>query len=160
MVKGKKNFRLPSPGEMVVVSYDSLPDEVESLQSIHLIADEAHKLKGRKAKRTKRFRKITGSAGSVWALTGTPLLNSPEELFSMLEALGMEKETFQDWHNYLKLFNAGMGEWDQIVWGKPMPQVPELLRRVMVRRLRCDVLPQLLTKQYQTLIVPLHLPRS
>ena len=159
VIEGKKNFRLPSPGEMVVVSYDSLPDEVKpsDLQSIHLIGDETHKLKNQKSKRTKRFRKLAGSAGSVWALTGTPLLNQPGELFAMLEALGMQKETFQDWPNFLKLFNGKKDFWGKVVWGDPSVQGREQLRRVMVRRLRCDVLPELPVKQYQTLLVPLPL---
>jgi SWI/SNF-related matrix-associated actin-dependent regulator 1 of chromatin subfamily A len=157
VVKGKKDFRLPNQGEMVVVSYDCLPDEIEpaTTSSVHLIADESHKVKGRKTKRHKAIKKLSRLVLSVWALTGTPLLNNPDELFAMLDALDFVGETYKDWSSYLKLFNIKRGRWDEILWGDPKPEVKQLLLRVMLRRLRYDVLPQLPTKQYQTILVPL-----
>jgi SWI/SNF-related matrix-associated actin-dependent regulator 1 of chromatin subfamily A len=157
VVEGRKGFRLPAPGELVVVSYGNLPDEVEgvSLGSVHLVADEAHWLKGKDSMRTKRFRKLAASVGSVWALTGTPLLNHPGELLNMLTALGMVEETYGHRGKFYKLFNADKNRWGGTVWGQPDPLARELLRRVMLRRLRCDVMPQLPSKQYRTHVVPL-----
>jgi SWI/SNF-related matrix-associated actin-dependent regulator 1 of chromatin subfamily A len=155
VVERRKHFRLPAAGQMVVVSYDSLPDNPGPAGHVHLVADESHKLKGRNSRRGQRFRKLSGSAQAVWALTGTPLLNEPGELFAMLKALNMVAETFGGWNRYLELFNARKGEWNEMIWGKPKPEVPELLRRVMLRRLRSEVLPDLPSKYYQNLVVPL-----
>jgi SNF2 family DNA or RNA helicase len=155
VVEGRKDFRLPAAGEMVVVSYDCLPDDPGPAGHVHVIADESHKLKGKDSVRGKRFRKLAGAARAVWALTGTPLLNEPGELFAMLKAINMVGETFGGWKPFLTLFNATRGYKDQLFWGEPAPEVPHLLRRVMVRRLRSEVLPELPTKRYETLVVPL-----
>jgi SWI/SNF-related matrix-associated actin-dependent regulator 1 of chromatin subfamily A len=157
IIEGRKAFRLPVSGELVVVSYDSLPNDFDlaALRPVHLIADESHKLKGKDSKRNERFRKLSGAARAVWALTGTPLLNEPGELFATLKALDFVGETFGGWQNYLRLFNARRGYNNRLIWGPPEPEVPELLRRVMLRRERAEVLPELPFKQYQTVPVPL-----
>jgi len=156
VVEGTKAFRLPVLGEIVVVSYDSLPEDLESFNftSVHVVADEAHKLKGLRTKRNKRVRQLAKMVKAVWALTGTPLLNEPGELYAMLNALGMAEDAFGGLSRFMELFNAKQGEWGT-VWGEPKAEVTELLRRVMFRRLRCDVLPELPSKQYQTIPVPL-----
>jgi SNF2 family DNA or RNA helicase len=51
--------------------------------------------------------------------------------------------------------NAYPKKWGGYDFGQPDPIVPELLRRVMLRRLRVDVLPDLPTKTYHTIKVDL-----
>ena len=58
---------------------------------------------------------------------------------------------FRSWEQFTELFNAERGDYGW-VWGDPDPLVPELLRRVMLRRRRPDVLPDLPAKTYTTLV--------
>jgi hypothetical protein len=73
----------------------------------------------------------------------------------VLDRLGLAAEAFGDFGQFMRLFHARPGFWGGIEWGSPRPEVPWLLRRVMLRRLRSDVLPQLPPKRYETLVVGL-----
>jgi SWI/SNF-related matrix-associated actin-dependent regulator 1 of chromatin subfamily A len=118
-----------------------------------LIVDEAHKLKNYKAKRSMRATELVQLVNKVWGLTGTPFDNKPEDLYGVLSTLDMAFKTFGSWKNYTRLMNAQPGRWGGIEWGTPGPEVPERLRRVMLRRRRTEVLPDLPTKTYTNLVV-------
>jgi SWI/SNF-related matrix-associated actin-dependent regulator of chromatin subfamily A-like protein 1 len=124
-----------------------------------LIADEAHNLKNGKAIRSKRFRAISqvvrSKAGRVWLLTATPLLNQPTELWSVCQAAGIAQEAFGNWKNFTKEFGAKPKTWGGFEWGKPSDKVVDKLRRVSLRRMRDEVLPQLPVKTWENYPVPL-----
>src|SRR5262249_12564802 len=61
---------------------------------------------------------------------------------------------FGNFWNYARLWNACQGEWG-LVWGQPTPEVTFRLRRVLLRRLRQEVLAQLPRKSYETIEVGL-----
>jgi SWI/SNF-related matrix-associated actin-dependent regulator 1 of chromatin subfamily A len=52
-----------------------------------LIIDEATAVKNRYAKRTKALTKLARKIPYVWLLTGTPILNRPDELWSLLHII-------------------------------------------------------------------------
>ena len=149
VLQGRGSFRWPQKGELVTTNYDILPEEIPPgcLPGTVLIADEVHMAKSGKALRTKRFRAIrrvvTKAGGRAWGLTGTPLLNRPQELWSILYALGLETLIFDSWTTFIALFNGTEGEWGGLEWGTPDPSVGSRLKRGMLRRLRRDVLPDL-----------------
>jgi SWI/SNF-related matrix-associated actin-dependent regulator 1 of chromatin subfamily A len=120
---------------------------------VMLIVDEAHKVKNYKAQRSIKLTELVEMTRSVWGLTGTPLDNKPEDLYGVLSTLGMAFKTFGSFANYCRLMNATKGRWGGIEWGTPKPEVPERLRRVMLRRLRHVVLPDLPKKTYTKLVV-------
>jgi len=104
-LKGRGSFRWPAANEMVVVNYDILPvvtgDAGQALlagcpSGVVLIIDEAHNCKSPKAQRTVKVRAIAEAvrahAGRTYALTATPLLNDPRELWSVLEVAGLTEE--------------------------------------------------------------------
>jgi SWI/SNF-related matrix-associated actin-dependent regulator 1 of chromatin subfamily A len=179
VLNGGKSFRLPAFGEIVIVNYDILPEYVEPkkisatskswevqvnwpspemsnhAKNIILIIDEAHRVKNYKAKRSKRVKGLCMSASRVWALTGTPLENRPQDLFGILETLQMQMKVFGGWNKFVKYMNGYQDGWGGYVWGAPNPIVPELLRRVMLRRKRKDVLPDLPDKSITYIKVPL-----
>ncbi len=129
------------------------------------VADEAHAIKNPKAARTKRFRAISKATrhagGAVWLLTGTPLLNRPPELWALLTAANLAVSTFGSFPAFAKLMGGEQVTFrahgkDVTVWeynGRPAPQVPDMLRTSMLRRLKEDVLEDLPALRYESIDV-------
>ncbi len=158
-----KDFHWPAAGEMVFCSYGSMPavEDIAKLAGMTvgtiLIADESHKLKSFKTQRTKRFREIANRArqatGRVWLLTGSPLLNDPRELWTILQAAGLGDDAFGRYWSYCDAFHSTQDEYGKMTFGEASPEVAEKLRTVMLRRRKVDVLPDLPAKMYRTLPV-------
>jgi len=154
--------RWPEAGEILVVNYDVLGEvpKAPCPEGVVVIADEAHALKNGKALRTSRFRAISDTAraigGRTWLVTATPLTNRPQELWSVLRAAGLEKEAFGNWPRFVHLFDGVDGKWGGIEWGTRVdPSVPEMLRRVMLRRDKLDVAKELPGKSREVRMVSL-----
>ena len=172
VINGSKSFRFPQNNEIVIVNYDILPEYLEHVKisptskswetkvnwpseqmknyakNIILVIYEAQRVKNYKTKRSKRIKGLCMSVGKVWALTGTPLENRPQDLYGLLESLQMQRKVFGGWNRFVELMNGYRDNWGGYIWGSPKPIVPELLRRVMLRRKREDVLPDLPSKMY------------
>lgn len=56
-----------------------------------LILDESAAVKNRRAKRTKAVYRLAQKIPYVWLLTGTPILNRPDELWSMLHIIDSKR---------------------------------------------------------------------
>lgn len=176
ILSGKDSFRWPGPGEIVVTSYNLLPGITEqnlrdhrfpSLppgvpKNLSVVFDEAHYLKTPDSQRTRAAlafaEQAFASQGRVWLLTGTPLLNEPPELYTLLSVAGLAVEAFGRYSTFFELFHGKripMGKLgvEKTVWGKPDDSVPERLARVMLRRMKRDVLPQLPEKIIEVLEV-------
>lgn len=135
------------------------PALAAQLQGITLIVDEAHRCKNLKAARTEKVRELRKlCAARRQFLTGTPLENRPLDLYGLLQVMGCERDVFGGWQGFTRDFNAhqeivnrkGTTIW---VWGSPRPEVPEKLRRVMLRRTKAEVLPDLPPKRHVTVTV-------
>lgn len=150
---GRGSFAAPGPGEIAIVNYDILPEEPGLHPGTVVVADEAHALKNGRAARTKRFRALRDAAlpngGAIWLLTGTPLLNRPPELWSVLEAADLARDAFGSWTQFKRVFGGKSGHWGGVEWGTPTEAAPDLLRRVSLCRKRADVLPDLPTKSWR-----------
>ena len=73
--------------EITIINYDLLEKRLGDLDSVEwhtVIFDESHYLKNYKAARTKAATQLASHAGSRILLSGTPLLNRPQELISQL----------------------------------------------------------------------------
>lgn len=91
-----------APGEVVVGTLESLPllewaDRARLTAGATLVCDEAHALKGDSAQ-ARRFASWSDATravrGSVWLLSGTPVLNAdPAELWRLLDACGRAHDT-------------------------------------------------------------------
>lgn len=147
--------RWPSPGEVLIFNPERVPDVLPAgkCPGLVVVADEAHMFKTLKARRTVRFRALAKHARRLYALTGTPILNEPRELWTFLTVFRLATEAFGDYNEFLSLFNATEGPFGT-VFGAPKPEVPERLRRVMLKRLKADVLTQLPPKVYADELVP------
>lgn len=168
-IHNRANWRWPAAGEVLCVTYGSLPAEDQELTpppaGMIVVADEAHMLRGtvgrkladgtykggtRRVRRWNVVRDAAHSAGGrVWLLTGTPLLNRPTELWRVIEAamLGLAKETFGSWPRFIEMVrnaeNESKGK------GTASTDLTLALQKVMLRRDRATVLPDLPRKRRQ-----------
>lgn len=174
---GRGSFVWPNPGEIYIFNYDIVRnvDPFSPLlgkipKGLRIIIDEAHAVKNVKAKQTQFVRglrdvvldrpppllrkKWKNVHGAIWLTTGTPLMNRPSELWSVLEAADLGEQAFGNWRNFVHLYNGTTGDagW---VWGTPLPEAPILLKRVCLMRKRADVLPDLPEKSYEDIEIDL-----
>lgn len=130
-------------------------------EGVFLVADEIHMLGNAESGRSLRFsllsRMVRAAGGRAWGLTGTPLMNKPDELYAVLDCLGLAQLAFGSWANYMRLYDAhrvkvNERRW-QILWNSPSPDVPVRLKTVMLRREKKDVMEQLPQRVHKTLVV-------
>lgn len=183
---GKQAFRFPeNDGELIIINYDILPswlkpeptgekarngreikrapltDEQKSLLSkVTLIADECQRVKKYKSHRSQKVTEMALLADKVWFLTGTPMENRPFDLWGVLSAGGMNWDVFGSWPTFLRCFGGFKNRWDGYEFSGPTgPETAERLRRVMLRRTKAEVLPDLPSKTYTEIKVN-DLPRG
>ena len=76
-----------------------------------IICDEAHRIKNHKSKRTMAVKSIPSTYR--WALTGTPILNKPDDLWSLLHFLDQQYSGNSYW-NFVNYFC----EIEEGFWGR------------------------------------------
>lgn len=150
---------LPAEGEVVVVNYDILPSpksiSAADWSGVTLVTDEAHSVKSYKAARSKKVKALAPRCERVWAITGTPLLGRPTDLWGVLSAHDMEGDVFGSWASFTALFRGYKNGWGGWEWGTPKADAPALLRRVMIRRKKEDVWADMPSRRYQQILVDL-----
>ena len=105
--------------------------------NIGLVAiDEIHKCKNPSSQQSKGLLKI--DADYKIAMTGTPLMNTPLDLFIILKWLGYEKHAFYAFKNHYCVM-GGFGGY-QIVSYKNLDELQGQLNEIMLRRLKSQVL--------------------
>jgi hypothetical protein len=139
------------PADITVLNYEIVHARAAQLAlrtPRALVLDESHYVKNPRAKRTQAVRKLAGNLAPNalrLALTGTPVMNHPEELIAQLRIIG-RLEDFGSGARFARRFQ-GAGAEERIHW--------HLRRRCFVRRLKADVLPQLPAKRQ--VVVPVGL---
>jgi SNF2 family DNA or RNA helicase len=135
--------------EILVLNYDILDAHAERLAEHGpraLVLDESHYVKNPSARRTKAAlglaRRLPADALRL-ALTGTPVLNRPDELVSQLRVLGRLGEFGSGARLTRRFRDAGSD--DRLHWN--------LRARCYVRRTKQQVLPQLPAKRHDTVPV-------
>ena len=100
------------------------------------VADEMHKMKNPQAQQTKGFFRCLPRCRI--GMTGTPLMNSPLDLFVILTWLGYEYHSFYSFKQHYCVM-GGYGGYE-IVGYKNMEQLTAQVKEIMLRRLKSDVL--------------------
>lgn len=169
ILSGKDSFRWPRPGEIVIVNYDILPPGIrrgalgyglddkygKPQESTVVIADEVHYGKSNRAARTVSIKAVCTMVrranGRNWILTGTPLLNRPNELWTILGIADLQKEAYDNWNNFVRIFRGRKtGFKGAIEWGTPMrAEAAAGLGRVAMRRTIDDVVKDLPEIRFQ-----------
>ena len=99
-------------------------------------ADEMHKMKNPASQQTKGFLKCNPECRI--GMTGTPLLNSPLDLYIILKWLGYESHAFHSFKNHYCVM-GGFGGYE-VVGYKNMDQLTSQVREIMLRRMKSEVL--------------------
>ncbi len=148
---GRADGREVAAPDITVINYDILGarlDELIAQRPRGFVIDEAHYCKNASARRTQAAQRLAAAVpleGIVLALSGTPIVNRPEELISQLRILGRLDE-FGSGVKFGARFR-GADAHQRLHW--------HLRARCFVRRLKRDVLPQLPAKTRS--VVPVEL---
>ena len=173
----KANDGIDPDRDFVITSYDMLRNAsvFEAICDImwdHVILDEAHYLKDPKGNRRTQAvcapDGLAGSAGRFTLATGTLLPNQPSECYNTIRLLDWEainKASLEDFMSFYYDYGSGIITVPKVVGGvrrmvrqhsNMVRNVPmrmddlqyRLRSKIMVRRLKEDVLPQLPPKQW------------
>ena len=98
--------------------------------------DEIHKCKNPSSQQGKGILKVQSECRI--AMTGTPLMNTPLDLYIILKWLGYEKHAFYAFKNHYCVM-GGFGGYE-IQGYKNLDELQEQLNEIMLRRLKKDVL--------------------
>lgn len=106
-------------------------------KEIGLVAfDECHKAKDPTTQQGKGMLKI--QADTMIAMTGTPLMNTPLDLYFILKWLGYERNSWYKFKNHYAEY-GGFNNY-QILRYKNLDELQERLNDIMLRRLKDEVL--------------------
>jgi SNF2 family DNA or RNA helicase len=159
-----------------VINYDILSKLPSDSHYDLLIVDEAHYAKNTKAQRTKLLQALAKRCAHVVLLTGTPILNRPVELWTLLQMAAPEEwdpagvlkgkavgaGENAGFFRFAKRYCNARQEWvsrTKQVWlfdgATNLDELQERLRSTcMVRRLKADVLKDLPPKRRQVIELP------
>jgi SNF2 family DNA or RNA helicase len=133
-------FAAMSGPRALIANYEQIVKHHTQLNRIgfHIIIfDEAHFLKNPRAQRTKACHKL--KSNRYFLLTGTPMLNQVDELWSLLHIIDPA-----GYPNYFTFRNryCVFGGWQdkQIIGVKNEKELQDRLKAIMIRRLKSDVL--------------------
>uniref|UniRef100_A0A671YZ72 Zinc finger RANBP2-type containing 3 n=1 Tax=Sparus aurata TaxID=8175 RepID=A0A671YZ72_SPAAU len=169
LVENKSHTMGISSSKVTVLGYGLLTTDarplVEALTRQRfavVVVDESHYLKSRNAARTKILVPLIQSAKRAILLTGTPALGRPEELFMQIDAL--YPKMFGTWTDYAKKhcnahykYFGRRRQWD-CRGASNLDELHQRLSRIMIRRLKAEVLTQLPPKIRQR--IPFDLPKE
>jgi len=136
-----------------IVSYHTASRDVESINAAEydlMILDEAQRIKNWKTKLAQGTKKIKSTYAIV--LTGTPLENKLEDLYSIMQVIDPFKlGPYYRFLNYHQITN----ETGKVTGYRNLHEIGEKMSDVMVRRLKKDVLTQLPERMDKNLFVPM-----
>ncbi|XP_072435773.1 DNA annealing helicase and endonuclease ZRANB3 isoform X2 [Chiloscyllium punctatum] len=154
LIESKNDIgRIPT-SKITILGYGLLTNDAQTLvdalyeQNFQVvIVDESHYIKSRNAARSTILVPIVQKAARAVLLTGTPALSRPEELFMQIDALHPRK--FGTWTDYAKKYcNAHLryfgkrAQWD-CKGASNLDELHRYLSRIMIRRMKDEVLSQL-----------------
>lgn len=141
----------------IIVSYDlawKIREQLEHVKAV--IADEAHYLKNSGNKRSDMLTPYLSTRRRVVLLTGTPALAKPREIFNLISIV--RPDVFVDFKEFgYRYCQPTVNTWSNRIEYNGCEHSKELYfllkDRVMIRRLKKEVLTQLPDKQRQKILV-------
>lgn len=145
--------RLDGYGSLKLEEGEKVPKELNEIEWKTVIADEAHRAKDPKAKQTRALWWLGRSAPFRFALTGTPVANSPEDIWTLMRFVApmefpgkskfIDRYAMQSWslYGYPEVVGVRSEYRDELF---------KILDPRFIRRLKAAVLPQLPAKTYVT----------
>jgi SWI/SNF-related matrix-associated actin-dependent regulator 1 of chromatin subfamily A len=181
VISGRYNPAAALTGEVLIINYDILAnarettkDRVTGKKSYkvlpgtgwvdHLInygckaviLDEAHNIKESSTFKTQDVKKLCKKAAHLIALTGTPIINRPIELYNVFSLIkpGMFANRHEFGLRYCAAKHDGFG-WDYSGASNTAELYEKLKSTIMLRRLKKDVLKELPAKTRS--VIPLEI---
>lgn len=154
--------RMWTPDTVWIINYDILGPWLPFLRGLGpqlVVIDESQMLRSRKTQRTKNVRKLCKGVPHVLALSGTPLVNRPAELFPTLNVLRPDKfvNFFAFASDYCNLRRTPWGL--DYSGAKNLPELHRLLLDTcMIRTRKLEVLKDLPPKTRQVVTLSLSDP--
>ena len=140
-------YQLPTTYPAYIINYDIVEKAKDLLSKMKfqiLILDECTAIKNPKAKRSKGVNELAKSIPHILALSGTPILNRPVEIFNVLKMLA--PANFGNYFDFVTRYcGANYGRYGLNVSGATnIQELSDKLRStVMIRREKKDVLTEL-----------------
>lgn len=149
VLSGTKPYKLNKQSDLIVINYDILSswvDELTKCDPSAIIWDECHYVKSSKAKRTRALIALCRQSKAKYriALSGTPIVNRPVEIYPTIKML--RPSLFPSyWHFVQRYCNAKMTKWGWDYSGSSNTQeLHEILTTsIMIRRRKDEVLADL-----------------
>lgn len=146
--------------KVLIVNYEQVKahlDEIKAMRFDIALFDEAHMLKNHQAARTKAAHSLAENVTRVFLLTGSPILNHVDDLWSLLHMINPRE--FGSYYWFVNNYCVYGGYKDkQVIGVKNELELNAKLNTVMIRRLKKDVL-DLPEVQYTIRAVGMH-PRQ
>ena len=111
-----------------------------------VVVDEAHRLKDPKSKQTRAAWRLLHQAEYRWALTGTPIGNSPIDLWSILHGISPDEWPSRSRYidRYVEVTTNFWGGMEVQGWNQgTMDEFQTLYSPISIRRTTAEVLPEL-----------------
>lgn len=139
----EEQYRVLRAGEAEygIITYDQVVNDWEIVRSLprdYIVIDEATAIKNFQPKRSKRVKRL--SARFKWALTGQPIENRAEEVFSIMQWVDPDVLGSFDTFDKTFIIRDGFG---RVLRYKNLDTLHNVLDKAMVRRTRDDVADQL-----------------
>lgn len=145
VTEGRRPYKVGN--DIIIINYDIVQgwsDYIRSVKPKVIIIDECHYIKSSKAKRTKAVKKICRGVPHIIALSGTPVLNKPIEIYNTLNLIDRTVVP-SFWEYAFKYCNAkrtGFG-WDLNGASNTRELHHKLINSIMIRRKKSEVLKDL-----------------
>jgi SNF2 family DNA or RNA helicase len=139
--------------DIIVINYDVLKKHLPELLALSakcVVFDESHYAKNYKAQRTEAAKELAKGIEYRIALTGTPVLNRPQELISQLGIIGRLNDVGGDFWTFAKRYCGAYR--DRFGWNMSgaahLDELNDKMRATCyIRRNKADVLKELPAKQ-------------
>ncbi len=136
-----------------IMNYELLLREIEEIKNIkwdYIIADESTRISNPQTKQSKLIKKI--NATHRLALTGTPLGNSIQDIWNILDFC--QPGLLGNYWNFTEKYCI-KNHWRAIIGYKNLSELKRHVTAFMIRRKKIEVLQELPEKLYETIYIEL-----